>query len=119
VTAKKAATTEELSDLHKRVAESLVEDLNIQAPAIEDGDDTDVKREKLALMELSIKARHDARAHAITFLKNNNITAAQGNAEMSALKAALANRKQPPLPARGIPQHALDEAAELYGKTVQ
>lgn len=117
MTKKKAATTEELSSLHATVAQTLADDLTLTTPAIEADDDQDTKRLKLSLQELAIKARHDARAHAITFLKNNNITAAADNEDLAELKKQLdAQRKQRPT---AISTSALDEAAELYGTRLQ
>jgi hypothetical protein len=115
---KKAATTEELASLHATVAQTLVEDLSLTTPAVEAGDDQETKRLKLSLQELAIKARHDARAHAITFLKNNNITAAEDNAELAELQRKLSeSRKQ--RPAQAISADALDEAAGIYGQRLQ
>lgn len=99
----KAATTEELATLHKQVAESLSADLT----AIEAIEDPAVKA----------RLRIEARAQAMTFLKNNNITAAQGNGELDKLKEALANKKK--AAPSGISAQALDEAAELYGQRIQ
>jgi hypothetical protein len=114
----KAATTEELSGIHKHVSNTLVEDLHLTVPKIEDIDDDETRKLKLRLADTVLRLRHDARAHAITFLKNNSITASEGNAEMSALKAALKNRARQPR-AGVIPQQALDEAADLYGNSLQ
>jgi hypothetical protein len=111
---KKAATTEELASLHATVATTLAEDLTMTTPAIEADDDTETKKQKLVLMELAIKARHDARAHAITFLKNNNITAEQGNAELAELQKQLAKQREK-RPTTITPA-ALDEAAEAFGQ---
>jgi hypothetical protein len=96
----KAATTEELSTLHKQVAESLVEDLT-SAASIEDP-------------ALRAAVRKEARAQAIAFLKNNNITAAQGNNELNALQQALTARKAAKAKPVAVPQEALDEAADLF-----
>jgi hypothetical protein len=115
---KKAATTEELASLHATVATTLAEDLTLKTPEIQEGDDHETKKLKLALQELAIKARHDARAHAITFLKNNNITAAEDNAEMAELQRKLAEQRKQ-RPERTIPQDALDAAAEAYGQRLQ
>jgi hypothetical protein len=115
---KKAATTEELASLHATVAQTLADDLTLETPAIEADDDQETKRQKMTMMELAIKARHDARAHAITFLKNNNITAAEDNAEMAELQRKLAEQRKQ-RPERTIPQDALDAAAEAYGQRLQ
>jgi len=100
---KEAATTEELASLHKAVAETLVADLTVKT---DKDDDVELKIAK-------IKLRHEARAHAITFLKNNNITAAQGNADLDALQAALNKQRSQRTPGK-LPQSSLDEAAELF-----
>jgi hypothetical protein len=96
----KAATTDELSALHREVATSLVEDLKgietIEDPA------------------LRAKLRVEARAQAITFLKNNNITAAKGNTELDALAQALANKAKGRT--SGLTPQALDEAAALHAQ---
>lgn len=99
----KAATTEDLAGIHKKVADSLREDLE----AIETIEDP----------VLRVKLRLEARAQAMTFLKNNNITAAAGNSEMNALQQALDNKRKAKAP--GLTPQALDEAAELYGARLQ
>jgi hypothetical protein len=105
---KEAATTEELAGLHKQVAESLVADITL--PPVE-GEAVELKIAKLRM-------RHDARAQAITFLKNNNITAAQGNKDLDALAQALTeqrNRRS----GGALSDTALDEAADIYGARLQ
>jgi hypothetical protein len=88
----KAATTEDLGSLHKAVADALVEDLASEDPVV----------------------RSTARAQAISFLKNNNITAGKGNAELAALEEALAKQKaQRQGVTPRISAAALEEAAEL------
>lgn len=99
----KAATTEDLASLHKQVADSLVADLTA-ANDIEDP-------------ALRAAVRKDARAQAIAFLKNNNVTAAQGNEELSALQQALRNKRNARQPA--LTPQALDEAAELAASRLQ
>lgn len=99
----KAATTEELAALHRQVAESLAADLQ-SAADIEDP-------------AIRAAVRKDARAQAIAFLKNNNVTAAQGNEELSALQRALANKRTARQPA--LSPQALDEAAELAASRLQ
>lgn len=98
----KPATTEELSDLHAHVAKTLTEDLTADIS----GDDPE-------LLALRIKARHEARAQAITFLKNNNITAGKGNAELDALQQALAEKRKR---AKTLDPKALEEAAALHAQ---
>ncbi len=105
---KEAATTEELAGLHKAVAETLIADLTT---APEKDEDVELKIAK-------IKLRHEARAHAISFLKNNNITAAQGNKDLEALQEALNKQRANRTPGR-LSDSALDEAAESYGQRLQ
>lgn len=97
-----AATTEELAGLHKQVAESLIADL-AAIEAIEDP-------------ALKARLRIEARAQAMTFLKNNNVTAAQGNSELDALKQALQNKRRH---MAALSPQALEEAAELYDQRLQ
>lgn len=113
----KAATNEELASLHSQVAATLVEDLGREVPKVEGTEDPETKNLLLRMQELVLKLRHDARAHAITFLKNNNITAAEDNAALSELQDQL--RKQRENRGGTIPQAALDDAAAAYGHTVQ
>jgi hypothetical protein len=115
----KSATTEDLSGLHKEVAETLKQDLTRDIPELSDDDEPETKVLKLRMQELVLKLRHDARAHAITFLKNNNITAATGNEEMESLAKALEEQRQRRASNGAIPQQALDDAAAEYGARLQ
>ena len=75
-----AASDRALGELHKLVAESLAEDL-AKAADIEDD-------------ALRIACIEKARAQAITFLKNNNITAdIESNDDLRKLKEQLAERR--------------------------
>jgi hypothetical protein len=114
---KKAASNDELAGLHAQVASTLVEDLGREVPKLEGDEEPETKNLLLRMQELVLKLRHDARAHAITFLKNNNITAAEDNAAMQELQDQL--KKQRDARSTGIPQRALDDAADAYGHTVQ
>lgn len=91
-----AATDKALGDLHAMVAQTLAEDL-AAAERIEDP-------------VLRAVARKDARAQAITFLKNNSITADveqdQGLRELS----ERLNRK------RQASKQALQEAAQQFAE---
>ena len=98
----KAATNEELALLHKEVATSLAADLK-DAESIEDP-------------AVRIAARRDARAQAITFLKNNSITAAKGDGELAELQAALAAKRKP---SSKISQKSLDDMAADFGDRLQ
>jgi hypothetical protein len=100
----KAATTEELASLHNQVSTSLKEDLD----ACKDIEDPAVRA----------AVRERTRAQAITFLKNNNITAAQGNDEMAALQRALAEKTKA-RKATTISPAALEEAAEIASARLQ
>lgn len=89
-----AATDKDLGDLHKLVADSLAEDL-AAADAIEDP-------------VLRAVARKDARAQAIAFLKNNNITAdPTTDSVLLSLREKLKARKP-------VAKPALLEAAEQF-----
>lgn len=103
------ATDEDLGALHGAVARALTE-------VIADGV-TEVIRGKgkdAADQVVKTPASPAYLAAAITFLKNNNITAAQGNTELDALKQALENKRKAKAPV--MSQAALDEAVELFGQ---
>lgn len=104
----KAATTEELASLHATVAKTLVDDLSIE----------DAKGDDVELRVARLRMRHDARAHAIAFLKNNNITAAADSDELAELQRKLSEQRKQ-RPSASIPQDALDAAAEAYGQRLQ
>jgi hypothetical protein len=114
---KKAASNDELASLHAQVAATLVEDLAREVPALEEGAEPETKNLVLRMQELVLKLRHDARAHAITFLKNNNITAAEDNEAMQEMQAAL--KAQRAARSGAIPQQVLDDASEAYGQRLQ
>lgn len=103
---KKAATTDELAALHATVAQTLVEDLSVK----------DEPEAEIELRIARLKQRHDARAHAIAFLKNNNITAASDSEDLAALQRELSKQRSS---RSEIPQAALDEAAEAFGQRLQ
>lgn len=91
-----AASDKALGDLHAMVAKTLAEDLEA-ADAIEDP-------------VLRAVARKDARAQAITFLKNNSITAdVEQDAGLQDLKDKLANK-------RTVGKKALMEAATAFAE---
>jgi hypothetical protein len=99
------ATEDDLSTLHGAVAQALT-------AAITDGVKVVVRGKGDTPDEVEeVPASASYFAAAITFLKNNNITAARGNAELDALKAALENRRSKPT----LTPAALDEAAALFG----
>lgn len=92
-----AATDKQLGELHRLVAESLTQALQ-EADAIEDPTDR----------AYAIK---EARAQAITFLKNNSITAdVTTDTALSSLREKLRARQR-------VPQAGLQEAAEAFAKS--
>lgn len=104
------ATEDSLGTLHGAVANALTDIVANGVKEVirgrgEDGDQV-----------VTVPASPAYLAAAITFLKNNNITAGKGNAELDALKAALENKRRAKAP---ISAQALDEAAELFGQRVQ
>jgi len=102
------ASVDDLGGLHGAVARALTD--------IVHGVDTVVKGEEGDTV-VKVPASPAYLAAAITFLKNNNITAGQGNAELDELKAALEKRRRQPSAA--LTTKALDEAAELFGNRLQ
>jgi hypothetical protein len=99
------ATEDDLSALHGAVAQALTS-------AISEGVKEVVRGKGETPDEIvEVPAPAAYFAAAITFLKNNNITAARGNAELDALKSALENRRNKP----ALTPAALDEAAALFG----
>lgn len=101
------ATEDDLSALHGAVASALT-------TVITDGVDTPVKGAEGEVTVVKTPASAAYYAAAITFLKNNNITAGRGNAELDALKQALENKRNARAPT--LTPQALDEAAELFGQ---
>jgi hypothetical protein len=104
------ATEDDLSALHGAVARALTEVVAEGATEVlrkkGDADDEVVK----------VTASPAYLAAAITFLKNNNITAGKGNEDLDKLKRALENKRTSRVP---LSPQALEEAAELFGRTVQ
>lgn len=103
------ATEDDLGALHGAVARALTEVITEGvAMTVKVGEDTE-----------TVKAPAPASyfAAAITLLKNNNITAAKGNAELDQLKQALENKRRAKAPV--LSPEALDEAAELFGNRLQ
>lgn len=99
------ATENDLAELHGAVARALT--------TIVAGTVTEVEGE-----QVMVPASPAYLAAAITFLKNNNITAGKGNEELDALKQALERKRNAKAPTRISPE-ALDEAAELFGTRLQ
>jgi hypothetical protein len=102
-----AANSKKLGDLHEAVAEALAEQvkgyeepvLNAEGEAV----GTKIVRPGPALL-----------GAAISFLKNNNITAdPEENEKLRDLSKALQARREKRLPASG-----LEEAAQLYAESV-
>ena len=102
------ATDEDLGTLHGAVAKALTTVITegVKEVVRGRGEDADT------VVEAPASAAYFAAA--ITFLKNNNITAAQGNTELDALKQALENKRKAKAPV--MSQAALDEAVELFGQ---
>lgn len=103
------ATEDDLASLHGVVADALTQ-------VISNGVNVIVgKGEEAAVVNQPAPAAYFAAA--ITLLKNNNITAAKGNAELDQLKQALENKRKarPPV----LTPQALDEAAALFGNQLQ
>lgn len=106
------ATEESLGSLHGAVARALTDVVTEGATVVlrgKGGQPDEVVKETVSPAYL---------AAAITFLKNNNITAGKGNAELDALKQALERKRTAKAPSRITPE-ALDEAAELFGNRLQ
>lgn len=99
------ATVDDLGGLHAAVARALKDVVAEGVTTVVDGE------------AVKLPASPAYLAAAITFLKNNNITAGQGNTELDELKRALdAKRRQP---SAALDPRALDEAAELFGNQLQ
>lgn len=103
------ATEDDLSVLHGALANALTSVITDGVPVVVKGEEGD------SVEKVPASAAYFAAA--ITFLKNNNITAGRGNAELGALKAALENKRAAKRPV--LSQEALDEAAELFGNRLQ
>lgn len=101
------ATEDDLSALHGALAQALtgVITAGVKEVVRKKGDEPD------EVVDLPAPAAYFAAA--ITFLKNNNITAGRGNAELDALKKALENKRTAQAPR--LDARALDEAVELFG----
>lgn len=103
------ATEDDLSALHGALATALTTVITDGVPVVVKGEEGD------SVEKVPASAAYFAAA--ITFLKNNNITAGKGNAELGALKAALENKRTSRRPT--LSPEALEEAAELFGQRIQ
>jgi hypothetical protein len=99
------ATEDELGALHGAIARSLTTVITAGVEEVVG------KGEDAVVVKGPASAAYFAAA--ITLLKNNNITAAQGNHALDALKQALANKKNAKAPV--LTKQSLEEAAELFG----
>lgn len=95
-----AASDKVLGDLHEAVATAFAEQVKGYTEVSEEGKER-IVRPSPALL-----------GAAVTFLKNNNITAdVEGNAALRTLNDNLAARRN-----KRIPQAALDAAADAYSE---
>lgn len=93
-----AATDKQLGDLHQQVAKAL----SLQVQGVENDDGVVIPPSPALL------------GAAITFLKNNSITAdAEDNEALRELNVKLSERRK-----RKIPASALDDAAAAYANTM-
>jgi hypothetical protein len=106
---KEAASTGELSALHALVSRVLTKQLQLADGAL----DREFSEEQLTLLTAALGDTKNALGAAITFLKNNNITASvEDNNELRQLQTELAATR-----ARGkqkLSQTDLVEAAALF-----
>lgn len=103
------ATEDDLSALHGAIARGLTDIIDKGVPVVVRGDEGDTV----------VKAPASAAyfAAGITMLKNNNITAGKGNAELDALRLALEKKRGARAPS--LTPQALEEAAELFHSRMQ
>ena len=104
------ATEDDLSSLHGALARNLTEVIDKGIPLVTKDADGEPVVEKVPAPAAYFAA-------AITFLKNNNITAGKGNAELDALKLALEKKRGARAPS--LTPQALEEAAELFHNRLQ
>lgn len=98
------ATDKDLGELHGALARALTDVVAAGVSTVVDGE------------VVKMPASPAYLAAAITFLKNNNITAGKDDSELDALKQALEQKRR-----RGpaLSQQALDEAAALFDQRLQ
>lgn len=99
------ATVDDLGGLHSAVARALKSVVEDGVPVVTRDAEGNERIEKAPASPAYLAA-------AITFLKNNNITAGKGNADLDALKRALDSKRRR---TTAVTPEALDEATELFG----